>query len=90
MLPYGSSAGKPQRAPLLAEVGCAASLLGAFLVGVVLPCAGFNFALHHPDGPGGLLFWPFAVVGGAIVGAVVAPVCALSIYWLSWWLAGRP
>ena len=90
VLPYRAPAGNPRRPPWFAEIGCASSPLGAILFGVIFPCGGFNSALHDPNGPGGLLFWPFAMIVGGIVGAVVAPVCVLGIYWLSWRLAGRP
>jgi hypothetical protein len=71
-------------------VGCASSVIGVILFGVVLPCAGFNYSLSH-DGleMGGLLFWPFAMAVGAVLGAVVAPLCSLGVYWLVWRLAGR-
>jgi hypothetical protein len=88
VLSYAVPAGKPRHPPWMTRVGWASALAGAVVGGVVLPCAGLDYALFVLKDPGGPLFWPVAMVIGGGVGAVVAPLCVLSVYWVLWWLAG--
>lgn len=85
--PPGPRAGRP---PLLSEVGCGSSIFGTLLFGIVLPCAGFQYAVNVLNDMGGPLFWPLAMLIGGLAGAVLFPLVVLGAYWVLWRSAGRP
>jgi hypothetical protein len=69
----------PERALGLGSFAASASGFGAFLFGIILPCGGFWYVVNRRDDMGGPLFWPFAAVAGALVGAIAGPLVSVPV-----------
>ena len=93
VLSYAPPRPKASRAALLGDIGCLSSLVGAFLVGAIVPWAVLRYDFVYDGAPslvGGALLVVFGVLIGAILGALVVPAIVLSAYWIIWRLVGRP
>ena len=90
--PHAPPRPKAPRPPFVAEVGCGSSAAGAVLLGIGLPWAAVRGFVYDgaPSLVGGAIGVLFAVVIGAVLGALVVPAVVLGGYWTLWRIAGRP